>query len=64
MQARALPAIVEEAFAAFKEEAAAFPPLTLRGGNALDEYKVPPEYTEGADAPTDEYLEANCWGFG
>ncbi len=39
------------------------PPMTLRGGNAVDSYDLPPEYDEQLDQPTDEYLQQFAyWG--
>lgn len=55
--------IVERAFAAFHADAAAVPPMTLRGGAAVDRYDVPPNYEPDTDRPTDAYLEAYAyWG--
>jgi hypothetical protein len=41
---------------------AAAPPLTLRGGNALDDGLVVPAYDPRLDEPTSEYFEANHCG--
>lgn len=38
------------------------PPMTLRAGNALDDYKTPPEFDSSVDSVTPEYLEAHFWG--
>jgi hypothetical protein len=38
------------------------PPLSLRGGNALDNYSAPPAFDPELDQPTPEYFEANYWG--
>ena len=39
------------------------PPMSLRGGNAVDSYDLPPEYDEQLDQPTDEYLQQFAyWG--
>ena len=51
-------AIRMRAFDAFKADAEAIPPITLRGGDALDSYDEPPPYDAGIDEPTDAYLEA------
>jgi len=48
--------------AAFAEEAAAIPVMTLRGGNAMDDGAPPPAFDAAADAITDAYLEAFFWG--
>ena len=50
-------AIRMRAFDAFKADAEAIPPITLRGGDALDSYDEPPPYDAGIDEPTDAYLE-------
>lgn len=47
---------------AFEAEAATQPSITLRGGNAIDDYDKPPAYDDELDAITDEYLEAYPWG--
>ena len=56
--------LVAEAFAAFSAEGTTFPPLTLRGGDALDAGAAAPPYDVVADAVSDEYLEAHPWGSG
>jgi hypothetical protein len=38
------------------------PPLSLRGGNALDNGSVPAPYDAQLDQPTPDYFEANYWG--
>ena len=38
------------------------PPLSLRGGNALDDYESPPPYDAAIDDPTGEYIEAFHYG--
>ena len=43
-------------------QAPAGPTLSLRGGNALDDYATPPPYDATLDAPTDDYIEAFHWG--
>lgn len=48
--------------AAFRAELATAPPMSLRGGNALDEYREPPPFDEALDAPNDQYLENYYWG--
>ncbi len=40
----------------------ASPPMSLRGGNALDDYEVAPEFDPALDAITREYLETHFWG--
>lgn len=39
------------------------PPMTLRGGSAVDSYDLPTEYNAHLDQPTDEYLQQFAyWG--
>lgn len=55
--------LVERAYAAFRADAASPPPLTLRGGNAVDGYDRPQPFDEAIDEPTDAYLEGFAfWG--
>ena len=57
--------IIRRAREAFGAEAASPPPLTLRGGNAVDSYDRPEPFDPAADAPTDAYLEGFAfWGLG
>lgn len=49
--------IVRRAFEVFRPDADAVPPLTLRGGDAVDGYDEPPAYDPAVDEPTDAYLE-------
>ena len=56
-------ALVRKIRDAFAAEAAATPPLTLRGGYAVDGYDRPAPFDPIADSPTDEYLEGHTfWG--
>jgi hypothetical protein len=57
-------ALVAAVFAAFAQESAAVPAITLRGGNAIDEYREPSSFDPSVDAITDEYLETYPWGIG
>jgi hypothetical protein len=50
--------ITRRAFALFRADLAAVPPMTLRGGEAVDYYNEPPPYDPAVDEPTDAYLEA------
>jgi hypothetical protein len=50
-------ALVERAYAAFRADAERPPPVTLRGGDAIDSYSSPPPYDSALDAPSDAYLE-------
>src|SRR5262245_26487543 len=57
--------IITLAFEVFRADAAAPPPLTLRGGNALDSYSQPMPFDPAEDEPTDTYLEGFAfWGVG
>ena len=49
--------IVQRAFEAFTADVESTPPITLRGGDALDSYDEPPPYDGAVDEPTAEYLE-------
>ena len=58
-------AIVRRAFEAFRADVEAPPPLTLRGGNAVDGYDLPMPFDPALDEPTDAYLEGFAfWGLG
>ena len=46
----------------FATELAGVPAMTLRGGDALDEYRQAPVYDAGMDRVTDPYLERYCAG--
>ena len=57
--------IVSRAFEVFRGDAEAPPPLTLRGGNAVDGYHHPSPFNPDEDNPTDAYLEGFAfWGLG
>jgi len=56
--------LIADIFAAFSAEGTAFPPMTLRGGDALDLNKPAPPFDVLVDAISDEYLEAHPWGSG
>src|SRR6187431_1761195 len=57
--------IVSRAFEVFRTDAAALPPLTLRGANAVDSYNQPMPFSPAEDEPTDAYLEGFAfWGLG
>ena len=56
--------LIADLFAAFSAEGTAFPPMTLRGGDALDVDKPAPPFDVLVDAISDEYLEAHPWGSG
>jgi hypothetical protein len=55
--------LVRRAFEAFTDDLAVPPPLTLRGGNAVDSYDRADEFDATLDQPTDAYLEGFAfWG--
>ena len=57
--------IVSRAFEVFQADAAAPPPLTLRGASAVDSYELPMAFDPEEDEPTDAYLEGFAfWGIG
>src|SRR5262245_7237638 len=57
--------IVSRAVEVFRTDAAAPPPLTLRGGKAVDSYRQPSPFDPAQDEPTDTYLEGFAfWGLG
>ena len=57
--------IVDRAFKEFRADVLAPPPLTLRGGNAVDSYDLPMPFDPVEDQPTDVYLEKFAfWGLG
>ena len=56
--------LIADIFAAFAQEAQAFPALTLRAGDELDAGRTAIAHDVVADAVSDEYLEAHPWGSG
>ena len=57
--------IVRSAFEAFRADAETAPPLTLRGGNAVDSYDDAEPFDAACDEATDAYIEAYAfWGLG
>jgi hypothetical protein len=56
--------LIADIFAAFSSEGTAFPPMTLRGGDALDVDQPAPPFDVLVDAISDDYLEAHPWGSG
>jgi Family of unknown function (DUF6714) len=56
---------VRRAFEAFRADAETVPPLTLRGGNAVDGYDEADPFDPARDEPTDAYIEGFAfWGLG
>ncbi|BAU63055.1 hypothetical protein STA3757_04100 [Stanieria sp. NIES-3757] len=49
--------ISQRAYVVFHNDSLKIPPMTLRAGNAVDSYKLPPPYDEQLDKPTDDYLQ-------
>jgi hypothetical protein len=57
--------IVRRAFEVFRADADAAPPLTLRGGNAVDSYDEAEPFDPARDEPSDAYIEGFAfWGLG
>jgi len=57
------PDLGARAAAAFRDDLASPPPLTLRGGNEIDSYDRPEPFDPVNDDPTDAYLEGFAfWG--
>jgi hypothetical protein len=57
--------IVSRAFEVFRTDLESPPPLTLRGGNAVDGYTQPVPFDPADDDPTDTYVEGFAfWGIG
>jgi hypothetical protein len=57
--------IVRWAFEAFRADADTAPPLSLRGGYAVDSYDEADPFDPARDEPTDAYLEGFAfWGLG
>jgi hypothetical protein len=55
--------IVQRAFEVFRSDADAVPPLTLRGGNAVDGYDEAEPFDPTRDEATDAYIEGfTFWG--
>jgi hypothetical protein len=54
--------ITRRAFELFRSDLDAVPPMTLRGGDAVDGYAEPPRYDPVVDDPTDGYLEEYAFG--
>jgi hypothetical protein len=49
--------LARRAHQVFRADLVLDPPITLRGGNALDDYEQPPAVDPRLDDPTDTYLE-------
>lgn len=49
--------LIRQVYAAFQADVGQTPPITLRGGDALDSYDEPPPFDAKLDEPTDTYLE-------
>ena len=57
--------IVSRAFDVFHADVRSPPPLTLRGGSAVDSYDQPTPFDPVQDEPTDAYVEGFAfWGLG
>ena len=56
---------MRRAFEVFRADADVEPPLTLRGGNAVDSYDEAERFDATRDEPTDAYIEGYAfWGLG
>ena len=53
--------IVRRAYEVFQADVKAPPPITLRGGNAIDSYDEPPPFDPDVDEPNDVYLETHAF---
>jgi hypothetical protein len=53
--------LAERARAAFRTDAVAVPPMTLRGGAAVDSYDEAPGFDPSVDKATDAYLESYAY---
>lgn len=53
--------IIRRAYEVFRPDVDTTPPITLRGGSALDSYEEPPPFDPDIDAPTDKYLEDHAF---
>ncbi|HUQ81398.1 MAG TPA: DUF6714 family protein [Gemmatimonadaceae bacterium] len=53
--------IVRRAYEVFRADLDAPPPITLRGGNAIDSYDDVPPYDPDVDEPNDVYLETHAF---
>ena len=56
--------LVSRVFTAFANDVAANPLVTLRGGDAIDDYRQPPPEDSVSDTYTDAYFETYFWGVG
>ena len=56
--------LIADVFAAFAQDAQAFPAMTLRSGEALDGGHAAIPHDVVADAVSDDYIEAHPWGIG
>jgi hypothetical protein len=54
--------VVNRAFEAFRDDVGISPPLTLRGGNAVDSYAPPTPFYPVEDEPTDAFVEGFAFG--
>ncbi len=59
---RSDPPLIEAISRAFIEDKAATPPITLRAGNRIDDYREPVAFDAALDAVSDTYLEQYPWG--
>lgn len=55
-------ALIAELFSTFSKETSCTPPMSLRAGNAIDDYAAPMPFDHNHDEISDEYLESFHWG--
>ncbi|HKB60056.1 MAG TPA: DUF6714 family protein [Gallionellaceae bacterium] len=56
--------LIARAFEEFSIDVAATPTITLRGGNALDDYMDPAPFDPLVDEVSESYIEEYPWGIG
>ncbi len=49
--------LIQNAYDVFHDNSVKEPPMTLRAGDAIDSYDIPPNYDEELDKLTDDYLQ-------
>ena len=49
--------LIQNAYEVFYDESVKIPPMTLRAGDAIDGYDIPPPYDEELDKLTDDYMQ-------
>ncbi len=49
--------LIQNAYEVFYDDSVKIPPMTLRAGDAIDSYDIPPPYDEELDKLTDDYMQ-------